>query len=120
MIWGGARFEVPLFPPKEAINEDCLQSFQSSAPLGAVKPGGWLRSTLKAQAAGLTGLLDTVPPRRGGFRANPVTEKSIWRGGNTGRDLPGMVMRSERAPYYIRGLVALAYVLNDPALIGKA
>ncbi|MFY9113854.1 MAG: beta-L-arabinofuranosidase domain-containing protein [Dethiobacteria bacterium] len=88
-------------------------------PLGAVKPGGWLRSTLKAQAAGLTGLLDTVPPRRG-FRANPVTEKSIWRGGNTGRDLPGMVMRSERAPYYIRGLVALAYVLNDPALIGKA
>ncbi|NLZ28580.1 MAG: hypothetical protein GX887_06400 [Firmicutes bacterium] len=88
-------------------------------PLGSIRPAGWLKSTLKAQAAGLTGLLDTIPPRRG-FRANAATEESVWRGGSVGRDLPLLLIRSERAPYYVRGLVALAYVLQDDFLIGKA
>lgn len=85
--------------------------------IGSVKPGGWLLATLKAQASGLTGLLDEVPPRRG-FRVNPVTGDSVWLGGGAGRDF--LAIRSERAPYYVRGLVLLAYVLNDPDLIEKA
>lgn len=86
-------------------------------PVGSVRPLGWLRATLKRQAGGLTGLLDEVPPRHG-FGVNPVTQNSVWLGGNAGKDF--LAVRSERAPYYVRGLVALAYVLGDQFLIEKA
>ncbi|NLM24255.1 MAG: hypothetical protein GX210_09270 [Firmicutes bacterium] len=86
-------------------------------PLGAVKPTGWLRATLCAQKDGLTGLLDQVPPRRGAG-ANPVRSDSVWLGGEVGGDF--ILCRSERAPYYVRGLVALAYVLRDRSLMEKA
>jgi hypothetical protein len=71
-------------------------------PLGTVKPSGWLKSQLEDQAAGLTGNLDDFWP---------VLVNSSWRGGDGDA--------WERSPYYLDGLVPLAYMLNDEKLIGK-
>lgn len=71
-------------------------------PLGAVKPDGWLRSQLKVQARGLTGHLDE-------FWDSLFS--SAWKG------LDGDAW--ERGPYYLDGLVPLAYLLDDQRLISK-
>jgi len=72
-------------------------------PLGAVKPRGWLRRQLQIQANGLSGHLDEFWPD---------LRDSGWIGG------PGESW--ERGPYFLDGLVPLAYLLDDPRLIGKA
>ena len=71
-------------------------------PLGSVKPAGWLRSQLEAQASGLTGNLDDFWPD---------LKNSMWKGG-TGEAW-------ERGPYYLDGLIPLAYLLDDPKLKEK-
>ena len=73
-------------------------------PLGAVEPSGWLRQQLEIQAKGLTGHL--------GDFWNDVGSNSGWLGG-TGESW-------ERGPYYLDGLLPLAYELKDAALIRKA
>ncbi|MBQ2957537.1 MAG: glycoside hydrolase family 127 protein [Clostridia bacterium] len=72
-------------------------------PLGAVKPQGWLREQLEAAAKGLTGKLYTFWPD---------VKDSAWRGGEGDA--------WERAPYYLDGLVPLAYLLEDEELIAVA
>ncbi len=71
-------------------------------PLGAIKPEGWLKSQLQAQAEGLTGNIDDFWPD---------LVNSSWRGGE------GEAW--ERGPYYLDGLVPLAYLLDDQKLITK-
>lgn len=71
-------------------------------PLGTVKPSGWLKSQLENQAAGLTGNLDDFWPD---------LVNSAWKG--------GIGEAWERGPYYLDGLVPLAYILNDEHLISK-
>ncbi|WP_391571424.1 beta-L-arabinofuranosidase domain-containing protein [Cohnella sp.] len=73
-------------------------------PLGAIKPEQWLRDQLRIQADGLTGHLEEhwadVGPGNG------------WIGGK-GESW-------ERGPYYLDGLLPLAYLLEDERLIAKA
>ena len=83
--------------------EPLLRNAYIKLPLGAVKPEGWLKSQLEAQAAGLTGNLDDFWPD---------LVNSSWRGGN------GEAW--ERGPYYLDGLVPLAYLLDDENLIKKS
>jgi hypothetical protein len=73
-------------------------------PLGAIRPQGWLRRQLEIQARGLTGHLDEIWP--------DVGPNSGWLGG-TGESW-------ERGPYYLDGLLPLAFLLQDDALIAKA
>jgi hypothetical protein len=79
-----------------------LRNAYIKLPLGAVKPSGWLKSQLTDQANGLTGNLDDFWPD---------LVNSSWHGGN------GEAW--ERGPYFLDGLVPLAYLLNDERLIGK-
>jgi hypothetical protein len=71
-------------------------------PLGSIKPAGWLKAQLQIQAAGLSGHLDEFWPD---------IKQSAWFGGNA----EGW----ERAPYWLDGIVPLAYVLNDVDLKSK-
>lgn len=73
-------------------------------PLGSVKPQGWLRQQLQIQANGLSGHLDEFWPDLG--------PNSGWLGGS-GESW-------ERGPYFLDGLVPLAYLLEDQRLIAKA
>lgn len=73
-------------------------------PLGAVKPLGWLKDQLQIQASGLSGHLDETWA--------DVGPDSGWLGG-TGESW-------ERGPYFVDGLVPLAYLVNDTRLKAKA
>jgi len=71
-------------------------------PLGSIHPEGWLHRQLRLQAAGLTGHLDEFWPDVG---------QSQWFGGKA----EGW----ERAPYWLDGVIPLAWVLEDAALKAK-
>ena len=75
-------------------------------PLGTVRPKGWLLTQLQLQKSGLTGYAESIYPELG--------SNSAWLGGNA------VSSDWERPPYYVRGLVALAYTLNDESLKNKA
>jgi uncharacterized protein len=74
----------------------------SPLPLGAIRPTGWLARQLRLQADGLSGHLDEFWPD---------IADSGWIG--------GQAEGWERGPYWLDGLVPLAYLLEDEALIGK-
>ncbi len=73
-------------------------------PIGAIHPDGWLKEQLTRMKTGLTGSLDKE------YEA-VMGKRNGWLGGD------GDVW--ERGPYWIDGLLPLAYVLNDQALIEK-
>lgn len=73
-------------------------------PLGAIRPTGWLRAQLEIQANGLGGHLDETWA--------DVGPNSGWLGG-TGESW-------ERGPYFLDGLIPLAYQLDDARLKAKA
>ncbi len=71
-------------------------------PLGSIRPAGWLAGQLRIQAGGLSGHLDEFWP--------DIAE-SGWIG--------GPAEGWERGPYWLDGVVPLAYLLDDPALKAK-
>lgn len=73
-------------------------------PLGEIKPAGWLRDQMLVQSRGMTGLLHENWP--------DVGPNSGWLGG-TGEHW-------ERGPYFLDGLLPLAYLLDDAKLKAQA
>lgn len=73
-------------------------------PLGTIRPTGWLRRQLEIQAAGLGGRLDETWP--------DVGPESGWLGGD-GESW-------ERGPYFLDGLLPLAWLLDSATLKAKA
>lgn len=76
-------------------------------PLGSVKAEGWLLRQLEKQRDGLTGHAERLYDDIG---------KSDWLTG----ERKGGQYAWERGPYYAKGLVALALVLDDPTLKARA
>jgi hypothetical protein len=71
-------------------------------PLGSIKPTGWLKNQLRIQADGLSGHLDEFWPD---------ISDSAWFGGESDA--------WERAPYWLDGVVPLAFLLEDERLMEK-
>ena len=74
-------------------------------PLGSIKPKGWLQEMLIRQKNGATGQMDQLYPQVMGTRNG-------WLGGDGDQ--------WERGPYWIDGLLPLAYILDDRELKSKA
>jgi uncharacterized protein len=68
-------------------------------PLGSVRPSGWLKGQLRTQADGLSGHLDEYWPD---------IKESAWFGGKA----EGW----ERVPYWLDGVVPLAFLTDDAPL----
>jgi uncharacterized protein len=88
---------------KKWQRQDLLKTAFSELPLGSIEPEGWLKDQLKIQANGFTGKL--------GNYWDDVGPNSGWLGGS-GESW-------ERGPYYLDGLLPLAYLLKDETLIAK-
>ena len=84
---------APLYPKKYV-----------ELPLGSIRPEGWLLHQLELMRDGMTGHLDEWYP-------SVVGERNGWLGG----DGDGW----ERGPYWLDGLVPLAYLLDDQDLKEK-
>ncbi len=73
-------------------------------PLGSIKAKGWLLEMLERQKRGASGQMDTLYPEVMGPRNG-------WLGGDGDQ--------WERGPYWIDGLLPLAYILDDKELKNK-
>lgn len=73
-------------------------------PLGSIKARGWLLEMLDRQRKGATGQMDTLYPEVMG-------ERNGWLGGDGDQ--------WERGPYWIDGLLPLAWLLDDEGLKQK-
>lgn len=73
-------------------------------PIGAVRPQGWLKDQMERMCTGMTGHLDELYSKVMGPRNG-------WLGGD------GDVW--ERGPYWIDGLLPLAYIMDDAQLKAK-
>ncbi len=73
-------------------------------PLGTIQPKGWLKEMLERQRKGMSSQLDKLYPEVMGMRNG-------WLGGDGDQ--------WERGPYWIDGLLPLAYILNDEQLKQK-
>ncbi|HEY9075618.1 MAG TPA: beta-L-arabinofuranosidase domain-containing protein [Anaerolineaceae bacterium] len=71
-------------------------------PLGSIRPLGWLEHQLQIQADGLSGHLDEV-----------------WKDVRESRWFGGAAEGWERAPYWLDGVIPLAYLLDHTVLKEK-
>jgi len=87
-----------------SCSEKSKINYFKELPLGSIGVDGWLEETLMRQANGATGHLDEL-------YSQVMGPRNGWRGGDGDQ--------WERGPYWIDGLLPLAYVLNDSTLIAK-
>ncbi|OBZ13072.1 beta-L-arabinofuranosidase domain-containing protein [Bacillus sp. FJAT-26390] len=101
-------YYVPAESFKEPVaNKDpLLQTPFVPLPLGAVKAEGWLLKQLELMKDGATGYAEDL--------YGELNTNSEWLGGTAPES------NWERPVYYVKGLVALAYTLDDPDLIAKS
>lgn len=113
IILFGAAVAAMVFNPVVAVGqgalylnnrEPLLVKPYMELPLGAVKAQGWLEDQLVRMKNGMTGNLDVLYEKVMGPRNG-------WLGGD------GDVW--ERGPYWIDGLLPLAYILDDDGLKQK-
>jgi len=97
----GAEFSGPSPQARIASSGLAEPSFRP-LPLGSISPGGWLQRQLRLQADGLSGHLDEFWPDVG---------QSQWFGGKA----EGW----ERAPYWLDGVIPMAWILGDKPLQSK-
>lgn len=76
-------------------------------PLGSIKAKGWLLKQLEQQRDGATGMAEELYAAK-----DDLGKNTDWLGGDGNS--------WERVPYYVKGLVALAYTLDDTGLKTKA
>lgn len=105
-----SMIEAP-YKDTEAIHTNYLQNRSPlipkpylELPIGAIRPEGWLKKQLLQMKNGMTGQLDSL-------YSKVVGPRNGWLGGN------GDVW--ERGPYWLDGLVPLAYILDDEELKAK-
>ena len=82
-----------------------VETHFAELPIGAIKAEGWLYDQLVRQKDGFTGHLDEV-------YGEVVGADNAWIGGEGDT--------WERGPYWLDGLMPLAYLLGDEELIAKA
>lgn len=104
-VFAGAFTAQTFSQPYHQNQAPLLQKPYMEIPLGKIKPMGWLEEMLKRQKYGATGTLDELYP-------TVMGERNGWLGGDGDQ--------WERGPYWIDGLLPLAYLLEDEALIEKA
>jgi len=85
-----------------SFGNELRKTAMSPLDLGEITAEGWLKNQLRIQADGLSGHLDEFWPD---------IKDSAWFGG----DREGW----ERAPYWLDGVIPLAYTLDDAALKEK-
>ena len=92
--------------PEPVFNRAPLQDdAYAELPIGAIRPQGWLLQQLERQRDGMTGHLDEL-------YSIVVGDDNAWIGGEGDT--------WERGPYWIDGLLPLAYILGDETLIAKS
>jgi DUF1680 family protein len=96
--FGGGRQAATPGRPRQAAEGLAEPAFRP-LPIGAIRPTGWLERQLRLQADGLSGHLDEFWPDVG---------QSQWFGGKA----EGW----ERAPYWLDGVIPLAWILGDEPL----
>lgn len=95
----------PLFCESKTVQQESTMPKRLNSgkyqplPLGTIKPAGWLKNQLQIQCDGLSGHLDEFWPD---------IQKSSWFGGSADA--------WERAPYWLDGVVPLAFLLDDAGL----
>ena len=93
------------FPYPQNNREPLLPKKYMELPLGSVKPSGWMEDQLERMKNGMTGHLDEM-------YSHVMGDRNAWLGGDGDA--------WERGPYWIDGLLPLAYILDDVELIRKA
>ncbi|RZL46310.1 MAG: hypothetical protein EOP00_15380 [Pedobacter sp.] len=93
------KINAQYLKPKPGLIETPFQEL----PLGAIQAKGWLEEMLLRQKNGATGNLDKLYPL--------MNQRNGWLGGDGDQ--------WERGPYWIDGLLPLAYILKDKTLISK-
>lgn len=112
---GADEVSVVAHPPTDTRNdhyagyrEPLLSTPLVELPVGAVEPRGWLRKQLELQAAGFHGHLGEI-------------SRFLEKDGNAWLSPAGEGDHGwEEVPYWLKGYILTAYLLNDPEQIEEA